>query len=99
MALSDWNLEANEEAGQARVMKEDEYSEIIHRALNTSITDIGQLTKKELRDLNKAVKKDILTKGRGGIFPIPKTVYAKKGYDIAGARKQGVLKLFGVVLR
>lgn len=58
-----------------------ELPEIVKRAMVHTVTDIGQLSKPELYQLNKYVKKGWLSKGKGGPFPMIKTVYAHRGYD------------------
>jgi hypothetical protein len=63
---------------------------IIKRALVETVTDIGQLSKEELRDLNNAVKRGWLSKGKAGPFPMLKTVYAVPGFDFAQSRKDAV---------
>lgn len=62
-------------------------SEIVKRALVETVTDIGQLTPVDKRELERAVKLGYLSKGRGGGFPKEKTVYAFPGYDFAGERR------------
>ncbi len=62
-------------------------SEIVKRALVETVTDIGQLTPVDKRELERAVKQGYLSKGRGGGFPMEKTVYAFPGYDFAGERR------------
>lgn len=64
-----------------------ELSEIVKRALVSTVTDIGQLTPAGKRELERAVKRGWLSKGRGGGFPALKTVYALPGYDFAEARR------------
>lgn len=54
-------------------------------ALTETITSIGQLSKEEIRFLEKAVKRGWLEKAKGGEFPALKTVYARPGFDF---RKQ-----------
>lgn len=66
---------------------------IVRRALVDTITDIGQLTPKEKRTLNRAVKRGTLAKGKGGPFPILKTVYAFPGFDFAAARAQHIAEM------
>lgn len=63
-------------------------SEIIKRALVYSVTDIGQLTAQDKRDLQRAVKRGWLSKGIGGPFPKLKVVYARLGYDFQGERER-----------
>lgn len=68
---------------------------IVTRALTQTITDIGQVTDAEKRELNRAVKAGYLSKGKGGGFPILKTVYAHPGFDFAADRREQV----GIMLR
>jgi hypothetical protein len=60
--------------------------EIVKRALLHTINDIGQLTSSDKSTLNAFVKKGWLSKGKGGPFPVEKTVYAHPGYDFTAAR-------------
>lgn len=66
---------------------------LIHRALLSTITDMGQLAGSERRILAKAVKRGILSKGKGGPYPILKTIYARPGFDFARDREAGVAEL------
>ena len=50
---------------------------IVQRAIDGSVTDIGQLTKDELRSLKLAVKNGILWCIKGFTYPIPKKMYVK----------------------
>lgn len=61
---------------------------IVKRALVETVTDIGQLSKSELYQLNKHVKRGWLSKGKGGPFPLLKTVYAHPGFDFEAWRKR-----------
>lgn len=63
---------------------------IVVRALTQTITDTGWLTKAELRELAYAVKYGVLSKGKGGPFPILKTIYAIRGFDFAADREAQV---------
>jgi len=67
-----------------------ELPEIVKRALVETVTDIGQLSKAELYQLNKYVKRSWLSKGKAGPFLILKTVYACPGFDFAASRKRYV---------
>jgi hypothetical protein len=69
------------------------FSEIVKKAMTETVTDIGQLSKQETKDLEYFVRKGVLIKGKGGCFPKVKTVYAIKGYDIVGERKKALNKL------
>jgi hypothetical protein len=61
-------------------------SNIVARAMRESVTDIGQLSEQERRELNRAVQRGVLAKAKGGPFPILKTVYAKPDFDFAAQR-------------
>ena len=64
--------------------------DIVTRALRHTVTDIGQLTPAEKRTLDKYVKLGHLSKGKGGPFPMPKTVYAVPGFDFSADRAEQV---------
>lgn len=61
-------------------------TDIVKRAMVYTVTDIGQLTETERRELKNAVKRGWLSNGKGGAFPIAKTVYAHPGFDFAADR-------------
>jgi len=63
---------------------------IVKRALVETVTDIGQLSRSDLYQLNKYVKRGWLSRGKGGPFPILKTVYACPGFDFAASRERYV---------
>jgi len=67
-----------------------ELPEIVKRALVETVTDIGQLSKSDLYQLNKYVKRGWLSRGKGGPYPILKTVYAYAGFDFAASRERYV---------
>lgn len=67
-----------------------ELPEIVRRALVETVTDIGQLSKSDIYQLNKYVKRGWLSRGKGGPYPILKTVYAHPGFDFAASRKRWV---------
>lgn len=60
--------------------------EIVKCALVETITDIGQLSQSDLYQLNKYVKRGWLSRGKGGPFPLLKTVYACPGFDFTASR-------------
>lgn len=64
------------------------FSAIVKRAIVHTVTDIGQLTPAEKRELVKAVRAGYLEKGKGGPFPMIKTVYAVRGYPFAAERER-----------
>jgi hypothetical protein len=58
---------------------------IVQRALTEGhVTDLGQLTGEEKQALKAAVKTGVLKQGKGGGFPVLKTVYAPPAFDIKG---------------
>lgn len=65
-------------------------TEIVKRALVETIVNIGQLTPQEQRELNAAVKRGYLSKGKGGPFPALKTMYAHPGFDFIADRQREV---------
>lgn len=67
-----------------------ELPKIVKRALVETVTDIGQLSKSDLYQLNKYVKRGWLSRGKGGPFPMLKTVYAHPGFDFAASRERYV---------
>jgi hypothetical protein len=54
------------------------------------ITAVGQLTKKQTNQLNRAAKKGLIQKALGSPFPKAKTVYAPLGYDIYEDRQKNL---------
>lgn len=60
--------------------------EIVQRALVETVVDIGQLSKSEIYQLNKYVRRGWLSKGKAGPYPALKTVYAVPGFDFAASR-------------
>lgn len=62
-------------------------TDLIKRAMLHSVVNIGQLSGSEINELNRAVKKGWLAKGKGGGYPVLKTVWAFPGYDFVGERK------------
>jgi len=67
-----------------------ELPEIIKRALTQTVTDIGQLSTQERRTLASYVRRGHLSKGKGGPYPMIKTVYAVSGFDFAAHRQAHV---------
>lgn len=63
------------------------FTEIVQRALVHTITNMGQLSHAEKLQLEYAVRHGWLSKGKGGPFPILKTVYACPGFDFAADRE------------
>lgn len=66
---------------------------IVMRAMEHTVIDIGQLTADEISTLESYVQKGYLSKGKGGPYPVKKTVYAHPGYDFAGARSVAINQL------
>lgn len=66
---------------------------IVQTAHRSPIADMGQLSHEQKNALESAVKKGLLKKGKGGGFPIAKTVYAHPSYDIAGEHQRQVSHL------
>lgn len=71
----------------------DKVAAIVKRALSEPITDIGQLTDHDRRILADAVRRGWLWNGKGGSYPIPKTVYARPGFDFSADRQRRVGEL------
>ena len=67
-----------------------ELTEIVKRAMVETVVDIGQLSASEKYQLNKAVKRGWLAKGKAGPFPVLKTVYAVPTFDFAASRERYV---------
>ena len=65
----------------------NEIPDIVRRALTETVVDIGQLSKSEIYYLNKYVKRNWLSKGKGGPFPNLKTVYAHRDFDFDADRE------------
>lgn len=61
---------------------------IVKRAMLSPITNIGQLSKDDVRVLNLYVKRGVLCKGMGGGYAIPKTMWALVGFDFAADRNE-----------
>lgn len=74
----------------------NELPEVVKRALVYTVTDIGQLSKAEIYQLNKYVKKGWLSKGKAGPFPMLKTVYACPGFDFEASRQRYVDEAFRI---
>jgi len=67
-----------------------ELTAIVKRAMVYTVTDIGQLMPHERRELNAAVKRGHLSRGKGGPYPNLKTVWAHPGFDFEADRKRYV---------
>jgi hypothetical protein len=63
------------------------------QALTKSVCDMGQFTHEEKLLLERAVRLGYLSKGKGGPYPLLKTVYAHPGFDFARDREKGVAEL------
>lgn len=64
--------------------------DIVKRAMVETVVDIGQLSNSEKYQLNQAVRRGWLSRGKGGPFPVLKTVYACPGFDFAASRERYV---------
>lgn len=64
--------------------------EIVAKAMVHTVTDIGQFSKTDLKELKKYVTLGVLVKGKGGPFPKEKTVYALVGHDFKARREEMV---------
>lgn len=69
------------------------FTAIVQRALTSTVTNLGQISHAEKLDLEYAVRHGWLSKGKGGPFPILKTVYACPGFDFAADRTQSVAEI------
>ncbi len=68
-------------------MKKIDGISALNRILDCNIIeDIGQFTDADRKFLNKAAKMGAISKGKGGEFPIIKTVYAPNGFDFEAHR-------------
>jgi len=67
-------------------MAKEILTEFVRRALVYTLTNIGQITHEQQLELDRAVRRGYLSKGKGGPFPIEKTVYAHPGFDFAADR-------------
>ena len=65
-------------------------TQIVKRALVETVVNIGQLTQTEKRELERAVKRGWLSKGKGGPYPVLKVVYACPGFNFAASRERYV---------
>lgn len=74
----------------ANQTKSQPLSEIVKRALVYTVCDIGQLTPQQKRELNAAVRRGYLSKGKGGPFPRLKTMYAHPDFDFIADREREV---------
>lgn len=66
---------------------------IVLRALTRTATDIGQLTHQDRLELKRAVRSGVLSKGKGGSYPILKTVWAHPGFDFERDREEQVAEM------
>jgi len=70
---------------------------IVKRAMIDTLADIGQLTSDDIKTLDKYVKLGYLSKGRGGCFPVIKTVWACPGFDFQRQRDAAVENMLRIV--
>lgn len=71
-------------------MSREILTKIVKRAMKETVTSIGQITPAEKLELNRAIRAGYLVKGKGGPFPMVKTVYAVPTFDFALARQMHV---------
>jgi len=60
---------------------DNEIPDIVQRAYDAQVTNIGQLSKEEIYQLEKFVKSGYLMKYKTYNFPIPKTTYGMNWND------------------
>jgi hypothetical protein len=75
----------------------NEIPNIVKRAMVNTVTDIGQLSKEEIKILNKYVKLGYLSKGKGGWFPVIKTVWACPNFDFEKQRNDAIEELYKII--
>ena len=63
---------------------------IVERAILDTVVNIGQLSAAEIRQLDRAVERGWLSKGKGGPYPILKTVWAVRGFDFVADRQREI---------
>jgi hypothetical protein len=68
-------------------------TKLVKRALFRPICDIGQLTLQEKKELDSAVRKGYLSKGKGGPFPVIKTMYARPNFDFISDRQKEIQRM------
>lgn len=66
------------------------FSDIVKRALVCTVVNIGQLTEEEQHELDSAVRRGWLSKGKGGPYPKLKIVYAHPGFDFKRDREASI---------
>ena len=71
------------------IIRKRGYDAVI-RARAEYLTDIGQLSADDKRELASAVKRGYLKKGKGGVYPNLKTVYCAPEFDLVAQREQGL---------
>lgn len=69
------------------------YTPIVVRAFKQTVTNLGQLSHQQQLELDYAVKHGILCKGKGGPYPILKTIYAAPGFNFAADRAARVAEM------
>ena len=69
---------------------ESKLTDFGRRVIAETITDIGQITPEQKKELNWLVSKGVLVKGQGGPYPKLKTVYAIKGFDFKADREAAI---------
>lgn len=66
---------------------------IVKRALRETVCNIGQLSHEEKLQLEYAVRKGVLSKGKGGSYPLLKTLYAVSGFNFEADRANRVAEM------
>lgn len=66
---------------------------IVARAMVNTITNVGQLAGEDVKILDKYVKLGYLSKGKGGCYPVIKTVWACPGFDFTKQRSDAIEKM------
>jgi GNAT superfamily N-acetyltransferase len=94
-ALADGKTIPPEVLAEYPDLAKSDHPPIVARALEDPVVVMHNLADKDLKALNKAVKDGVLEKGKGGPFPVLKTVFAKPGYDFDGERQKAMAKLKG----
>ena len=67
--------------------------EIVRHALVAPVVNLGQLSKDEIKQLDRAVRHGTLAKAKAGNYPIRKTVWAAPDYDFEYERENALRHL------
>ena len=60
----------------------------VSRAKRQTLSDIGQLSREDIKDLEKAVRQGAIIKGKGGCYGNIKTCYAPVGTNLKKERRE-----------